>query len=116
MKRLKSRKNGSVWKFHCIFRNSRSTQIFRFWFNKVSSLQRRGSTVVPTDFYHSYTTALSTCYSYTYTNASGFELFINFILIFTLYYLLKRQAHMNTRWSVLPGRDRSVSSPGLKLN
>lgn len=82
-----------------------------------SPRQRRGSTVVPTDFffffYHSYTTALPTCYSY--TNAFGFELFINFILIFTLYYLLKRQAHMNTRWSVLPGRDRSVSSPGLKL-
>lgn len=83
---------------------------------RFSSRQRRGSTVGSTDFYHSHTTALPTCYSYTYTNAFGFELFINFILIFTLYYLLKRQAHMNTRWSVLPGRDRSVSSPGLKLN
>lgn len=98
--------------------NGRSTQIFRFWFNKIFLAPSEKRIDSRSDrffffFYHSYTTALPTCYSY--TNAFGFELFINFILIFTLYYLLKRQAHMNTRWSVLPGRDRSVSSPGLKL-
>lgn len=99
--------------------NGRSTQIFRFWFNKIflapseKRIDSRSDRFFFFFFYHSYTTALPTCYSY--TNAFGFELFINFILIFTLYYLLKRQAHMNTRWSVLPGRDRSVSSPGLKL-